>query len=180
MGAAGTMWAQRGAIRVPDAQLPLAAALTAVCRRLEADCADGARASIMRHDQATGMLDLVAWHGLPEAYARDVIALGGIPVGPRNGSCGAAAFRRRTVVVEDIATDPLWDGYRELPLAHGLKSCWSSPILSMGGAVLGTLALHRRHIHRMDAHDYETLRRAAQDAALAFETFGREAASAMA
>ena len=32
-------------------------------------------------------------------------------------------------------TDPLWDDYRDAAAAHGLRSCWSTPILSHDGAV---------------------------------------------
>ena len=41
------------------------------------------------------------------------------------GVCASftAAFRRETVLVRDIETDPLWVDYRELALAHGLRAC---------------------------------------------------------
>jgi PAS domain S-box-containing protein len=82
-----------------------------------------------------------AARGLPEAYIRRV---DGEPIGPRAGSCGAAAFRREPVVVEDIATDPLWDDYRELALQHGLRAGWSTPIFDAERRVLGTFAMYFR------------------------------------
>src|SRR5262249_13385185 len=45
-------------------------------------------------------------------------------------------------VVADIASDPLWADYRDLALPHGLRACWSTPILSAGGEVLGTFAMY--------------------------------------
>jgi C4-dicarboxylate-specific signal transduction histidine kinase len=60
------------------------------------------------------------------------------------GSCGTAAYRAEPVIVSDIATDPLWADYRDLALAHGLRACWSTPILSSDGRVLGTFATYYR------------------------------------
>jgi diguanylate cyclase (GGDEF)-like protein/PAS domain S-box-containing protein len=78
---------------------------------------------------------------LPVAYLK---AIENAPIGPNAGSCGAAAYRRAAVFVADIATDPLWAERRTLAAAHGLRSCWSTPILSHQGGVLGTFALHSR------------------------------------
>ena len=71
---------------------------------------------LLVEEQASGVLASILLldgdrlrHGaapsLPKAYAD---ALDGIPVGPSAGSCGTAAYRREQVIVEDIATDPLW------------------------------------------------------------------------
>src|SRR5688572_3419823 len=57
---------------------------------------------------------------LPAAYTA---ATDGLPIGPTAGSCGTAAFRGETVIVEDIATDALWADYRQLALAFGLRAC---------------------------------------------------------
>src|SRR5690606_19820747 len=68
------------------------------------------------------------------------------PIGERAGSCGTAAFRRETVIVSDIATDPLWENYRDLALKEGLHASWSHPIFSSDGEVLATLAMYYRKI----------------------------------
>ncbi|HWU83906.1 MAG TPA: PAS domain S-box protein, partial [Rhodocyclaceae bacterium] len=76
---------------------------------------------------------------LPPDYMR---LLEGLAIGPRAGSCGTAAYERRTIIVEDIASDPLWEDYRELAAGHGLRSCWSLPIFNVQGRVLGTFAIY--------------------------------------
>jgi len=76
---------------------------------------------------------------LPAAYSR---AIDGIPIGPRVGSCGTAAWRREPVIVRDIANDPLWSDFRALAHEHGLAACWSTPILGRDGALLGTFAMY--------------------------------------
>ena len=62
---------------------------------------------------------------LPDSFIR---AVDGQPIGPRAGSCGTAAFRRESVIVEDIAADPLWADFCEVALRHDLRACWSTPI----------------------------------------------------
>ena len=77
--------------------------------------------------------------GLPRDYTD---AIDGAEIGPTVGSCGTAAFTRRRVIVENIATDPLWKDYRDLALAHGLRACWSTPIIDSAQRVLGTFAIY--------------------------------------
>ena len=71
-------------------------------------------------------------------------AIDGASIGPRAGSCGTAAYRREPVIVDDIASHPLWIDYRDLALVHDLRACWSTPILNRKWRVLGTFALYFR------------------------------------
>ena len=79
---------------------------------------------------------------LPPAYSQ---ALDGKAIGPSAGSCGTAAYLRELVIVSDIQADPLWANYRELAGQHGLRSCWSLPVLNPAGEVLATFAIYYRH-----------------------------------
>jgi PAS domain S-box-containing protein len=99
------------------------------------------RASVLLLDRSGKYLRTGAAPSLPQAYNH---AVDGMAIGPAAGSCGTAAYLKRPVFVQDIATDPLWDKYRELAEAYGLQSCWSHPILSSKGAVLGTFAFYYR------------------------------------
>jgi PAS domain S-box-containing protein len=95
--------------------------------------------SLLIHDPTSGTLR----HGAARRLAPELCAfVDGMRVGPSSGSCGLAALRRQRVVVTDIATHPAWSGYREPFLAHGLRACWSTPILSPSGQLLGTLGLY--------------------------------------
>ena len=76
---------------------------------------------------------------LPEEYTK---AIDGAVIGAEVGSCGTAAFFRRPIYVEDILTDPLWKDYKHLALPHGLRACWSTPIMDLNGHVLGTFAIY--------------------------------------
>ncbi len=127
---------------------PLGETLDALARFIEAE-SEGALCSILLLDQRDSpSSDVYLRHGagpsLPDAYNQ---AIDGMAIGPAAGSCGTAAYRGKPVFVSDIATDPLWDGYRELALPYGLRACWSTPIHGSDGRVLGTFALyHRRAI----------------------------------
>src|SRR6266851_5541148 len=117
-----------------------AAVLDALCRLVE-ELASGSLSSILLLDPKANCLRHGAAPSLPIAYTQ---AIDGAVIGPSVGSCGTAAYRGEPVMVSDIATDPLWADYRDLALAHGLRACWSTPILSSGGKVLGTFAIYYR------------------------------------
>jgi signal transduction histidine kinase len=92
-----------------------------------------------------------------------------VRIGPTVGSCGTAAFRGEPVYVEDIASDPLWADYRELVEPYGLRACWSQPIRSADGHVLGTFAVYYRNVRRPDRASLELIERAAHVAGIAIE-----------
>ena len=82
-------------------------------------------------------------HGAAPSLPQDyVTAVNGEPIGPKNGSCGTAMYRGEPVVVTDIFSDPLWEDYRDLAAGTGLRACWSTPIMSKRGKVLGSFAMY--------------------------------------
>jgi PAS domain S-box-containing protein len=103
---------------------------------------------------------------LPAAFME---AVDGSPIGPRAGSCGTSAFLKKTVIVEDIETDPLWEHYRTLARAHGLRACWSAPILATDDRVLGTFAFYYRTPRTPAPRDLAIIERAARLAGIAIE-----------
>lgn len=119
--------------------VPLRPLCELLCRRAESLAPD-AICTILAVDSA-GLLHPLAAPSLPEEFSA---ALNGVACGPRGGSCGTAAHRREAVEVRDIANDPLWTGYRELALPLGLRACWSSPITSRDGRIVGTFAFYYR------------------------------------
>jgi two-component system, cell cycle sensor histidine kinase and response regulator CckA len=78
---------------------------------------------------------------LPQDYVK---VIDGSPIGPKHGSCGTAMFRGKPVIVSDIFTDPLWEEYRNFAWAIGVAACWSTPIMSSKGKVLGSFAMYYR------------------------------------
>jgi PAS domain S-box-containing protein len=121
------------------ADRPLPDVLTELVLLMEAQ-AEGLRCSILLLDRDGKHVRHGAAPHLPEAYVK---AVDGAAIGPRNGSCGTAMFTRRPVIVTDVMTDPLWADYRELARISGLSACWSTPVLSSRGDVLGSFAMYR-------------------------------------
>ncbi|WP_346896094.1 EAL domain-containing protein [uncultured Roseibium sp.] len=109
---------------------------------------------------------------LPRAYCE---AIDGAEIGPAVGSCGTAAFFGKTVIVEDIATDPLWAVYKEVALPFGLRSCWSTPIFSREGKVLGTFAMYTGHVASPGERERSFIRDTTRIAAIAIERYRSEA-----
>lgn len=103
---------------------------------------------------------------LPEAYVK---AVNGAPIGPRHGSCGTAMYLKRPVVVTDVLTDPLWTDYRHLAEICGLRACWSTPIFSPQGDVLGSFAMYRQEPRGPNAEEKHLTQIATHIAGIAIE-----------
>ncbi|MGK7910980.1 MAG: EAL domain-containing protein [Synechococcus sp.] len=119
----------------------LTSILMQLCQLIEAQTT-GAFCSILLLDREKGQLHAGVAPSLPRAYAD---AFEGLVIGERVGSCGTAAYTGKSVFVEDIATDPLWEKFRDLALFHNINACWSIPFKSTKGEVLGTFALSHSH-----------------------------------
>ncbi|PYK85927.1 MAG: hypothetical protein DME40_16940, partial [Verrucomicrobia bacterium] len=122
------------------ASAPLADILTRIVLLMEAQT-DGLRCSILLLSNDGKHVRHGAAPNLPEAYVK---AVDGLPIGPRVGSCGTSMYLRKQVVTTDVLTDPLWSDYRDLAKSCGLRACWSTPIISSHGDVLGSFAMYRQ------------------------------------
>ena len=116
--------------------------LDALCRLIE-DIASGSLCGIVLVDPITNRLQHGAAPSLPLSYNESIH---GRPVNLDSGPCAMAAFLKKQVIAADVASDTRWDTYewRALAMAHGLKACWSTPILSSDDTVLGTFAIYSR------------------------------------
>jgi PAS domain S-box-containing protein len=139
--------------------------LAALVRAIEAR-SRGMTGSIMQFDARSKRLTMLAAPNLPADF---VAAIDHSLAGPTAGSCGTAAHFGRRVVVSDIAHDPLWAEHKELAAAHGLRACWSQPIISAGRNVLGTFALYYHEPRPPLEDEFELIEEAAQMAAVAIE-----------
>src|SRR5256712_3356207 len=141
---------------------------------------------LMVEEQSTGVLASILLmdangkqlrHGpapnLPKAYTE---AIDGAFIGASVGSCGTAAYRAEQVIVSDIATDPLWADFRDLALAHSLRACWSTPIFSSEGKVIGTFAMYYREPRSPSALEQDTIKHIPHLAGIAIQRKLAEAA----
>jgi PAS domain S-box-containing protein len=156
---------QRGVLELIARSAPLGQTLEAITRLVEAQ-EPGLVCSILELDESGRLLRTAAAPHLPTAYNQ---AIDGLQIGPEVGSCGAAAFRRETVIAGDIATHPFWAAFRDLALSHGLRACWSAPVTTSDGHVLGTFALYARVPSEPNDRQLDSMAAAAQLAGIAFE-----------
>lgn len=118
----------------------------------------------------------------PRMPAEYMQALEGAEIGPTVGSCGTAMFDDRLVVVDNIATHPLWTQYRDLALPYGFRACWSAPIhgpgplrgddpaaAEPGRRVIGSFAMYYREVRRPTPEELEALHTASHLAGIAID-----------
>ncbi|QLC77451.1 PAS domain S-box protein [Pseudomonas sp. LPB0260] len=156
---------QRDILGMISTNQPLPEIFDAICRMSESRDPT-ALCSVQRFDPDSGQLLMNIAPSLPTSYMEGTA---GVTVGPTCGSCGTAMFRKQMVVVEDIANDPLWQDYRELALGHGLRACWSIPLIGDNGQVFGSLALYHRQPMAPDDQHLQLISTAAQLATIACE-----------
>jgi PAS domain S-box-containing protein len=103
---------------------------------------------------------------LPAAYRK---AIDGALIGPNEGSCGSAAALKRPVIASDVELDIHWEKFRGLAREFGLRACWSTPILSTDGQVLGTFALYYKESRTPLKAELELIKRATHVASIAIQ-----------
>ena len=141
-------------------------ALDALVRTVEDLSEADVLASVLLLDDDGVHLRHGAAPSLPDVYNK---AIDGIAVGANVGSCGTAGHRREPVYVADVDADPLWADFRDLARTHGLRACWSTPILSASGGVLGTFGMYYRKPREPVPADLELIDFVARSAALLIE-----------
>lgn len=130
---------QKRALELAIKDAPVNKIFDVIARTVEKQSGNMVMASIMILDEDKKHLRLGAAPSLPEEYKK---AIDGMEIGISAGSCGTVAFTGKPIIVSDIASDPLWTEFRDTALKHGLEACWSNPIYSSSGQVLGTFAIY--------------------------------------
>ncbi len=113
---------------------------------------------VLTLDENEQSVRLLSAPGLPAIYSH---AIDGLPIGPKAGSCGTAMYRKESVIVTDIATDPLWEGHRDLTLGFGLRACWSIPVLNSRNEVLAAFSVYFNVVKSPTEAEMNTLERIA-------------------
>ncbi len=103
---------------------------------------------------------------MPKKYCDDV---NGLVYGPSVGSCGTSTFTGKRVLVENIETDPKWEKIKHVALPHGMRCCWSEPIKSSSGKVLGAFGMYYDHPALPNEAESNDLKSAARLAGIIME-----------
>jgi PAS domain S-box-containing protein len=114
--------------------------LEALCRLVEST-AGGCCCSVVLTDPSGTHLEQGAAPSLPAVFIASII---GRPLNAESSPCATAAYLNEQVIAANLTSETRWTayGWRPMALAHGLRACWSTPISSTGGKVLGAFALY--------------------------------------
>ena len=144
-------------------QVPLEETIDAIARWLEVLLPDAVPA-FMRFDARRQTLSLIPNQRFSRAYQA---CLQAVPIGPGAGSFGSAAYCREPVISEDIRNDPRWAPFRDAAEREGLRACWSNPVLTSHGELLGTFGIYFRTPNYPTEGSRRRMRQAAALVALA-------------
>lgn len=158
---------ERQPATAPSLRAELSRVLNDLLSAVEAQ-SEGMLASILLVDTDGEHLRHGAAPSLPAAYCA---AIDGIKIGPGVGSCGTAAYVGHPVYVTDIANDLFWADYKDLALEHGLRACWSAPIESSEGKVIGTFAIYHRQPRSPTPQELIHIAQLSDTVAMAIEHF---------
>ncbi len=86
-----------------------------------------------------------------------------------NAACSTAISDGRSLIVDDIRSQPACENCRTAYSEVGRTSCWSEPVVGISGRTLGVCAFYWTQPAVPDAADIELMREVAQLAALAIE-----------
>jgi signal transduction histidine kinase len=103
---------------------------------------------------------------MPKEYCD---AVHGLKIGPDIGSCGTSTYTGKRVIVENIETDLKWKNIKEVALPHGMRSCWSEPIVSSKGKVLGAFGMYYDYPSSPNEEELKDLYSAARLASIIME-----------
>jgi PAS domain S-box-containing protein len=114
--------------------------LAALCRLVEA-AAEGCYCSVVLVDADGALLEHGAAPSLPTSFINSII---GRPINVDSGPCAMAAYLNEQVIAADLAQETRWAAHAWCPMAmaHGLQACWSTPISSTMGKVVGAYAIY--------------------------------------
>ncbi|WP_170235827.1 EAL domain-containing protein [Colwellia demingiae] len=139
--------------------------LEAIVRGVEQENPDMLCSILLLDDEGKHLL-IGAAPSLPDFYNA---AIDGIEIGVGVGSCGTAAFTNERVIVEDIPNHPYWAPYKALASKAGLEACWSEPIRSTQGKVLGTFAIYHHEVNQPTKANVTLIEQVASLASIAIE-----------
>lgn len=162
---------QGGVLEMIATGAPLAAVLDTLCRAI--DERSGLMSAVFLVDDDGKRLTQIAGPHLPDVWRE---ATHSLPLTPTTTSCGAAVSRSEQVIATDVASDPLFEGFRELASATGIAAVWSTPFYAKDHRVLGTFAVLSPSPGRPSEENLQLVMRATHLASIATQRHLAEAA----
>ncbi|KAA8995531.1 diguanylate cyclase [Affinibrenneria salicis] len=156
------------ALELLSSGAPLKDILDAIIFSIEEKSPGSLVCSVLLVDKDQKFLTLASAPSLPGFYKN---AIQSVKIANGVASFGTAAFTGKRVITEDLAGHPNWVAYKGLALYAGLRSCWSEPIFSQNGEVLGVLSIYHRKVYSPDEDEIFSIEKSAQLIAVAIERY---------
>jgi signal transduction histidine kinase len=122
--------------------------------------------SILLLDESKKRLLKGSAPSLPDFYNNKI---NGIQIGEKVGSCGAAIYLKKRVIVENISTHENWAMAKNIALKANLHACWSQPFFSSENKVLGSFAIYYNEPKKPTQSDIQIIEDIANITGLAVE-----------
>lgn len=126
----------------------------------------GCKVSILTLNREQNTLHGGAKNNLPDFYND---AIEGVKIGENVGSCGAAAFLNKPVIVENINSHANWQPYLAITQQANLHACWSIPFTDSHNEVMGTFAIYHHEVKSPTEAEIEIVKVAALITSVAME-----------
>jgi len=124
--------------------------------------------SILLLDESGKRLSKGAAPSLPEDYTSK---LNNMLIGEKVGSCGAAVYLKKRVIISDISTNENWKYAKNLANKFNLCACWSQPFFSSSNKVLGSFAIYYKEIKEPTDFDIHLIEDIASITGIAIEKY---------
>jgi diguanylate cyclase (GGDEF)-like protein/PAS domain S-box-containing protein len=157
--------AERDVFEKLTANAPLPAVLESIARLIESGSARTVCSVSVLADDGKSFSYIVA----PRLSQQLRGALESASIDIRSGSCAAAVYLGRQVLVADLGRDPFWKARRDVALDAGLRAAWSTPIKTASDKILGALGMYRTEAGLPTPRESEIMAHAAQLAGIAIE-----------
>jgi PAS domain S-box-containing protein len=148
--------------------------LEALCQLVESS-ASGCYCSVVLVDPSGRRIEHGAGPSLPAGY---IASLNGRPVNVESGPCAMAAYLNEQVIAPDLTSETRWaeHGWCSMALAYGLRACWSTPITSTAGKVLGAFAIYYNEPRTPTTYEQHLIAQLTHIASIAVERAQNDAA----
>jgi len=101
--------------------------------------------------------------GMTDAYARFV---NGFKIGSESLACGLAVATGQPIITRDVEEEPLWKPWLWLARGHGFRGCWSFPVETSAGRIVGTFAMYFKEPREPTTLDRELIESLAHSASI--------------
>ncbi|HEX6002726.1 MAG TPA: PAS domain S-box protein, partial [Burkholderiales bacterium] len=154
--------AKKEAFQLAISGAPLAQSLNVLLRTAVSLAGDGARAAFfVVCPDGTCLRAVPGATTMPDSY---IEAVDRFRIAPNLPACGTSAYYGQPVTTADVERDALWSPWLQHARDADFRACWSFPMKTLGGQVLGTFAMYFKN-PRVATQDDRDLAAAITDAA---------------